>query len=161
MGGARVALVVCTAAVVGIQLVPYGRGHDNPPISGEPRWDSDRTRSLFDRACKNCHSNETVWPWYGLVAPTSWLVEWDVDEARSHFNVSEWGRKKNHGDESAAMVRDGEMPPWFYVLVNRDADLSDAERADLIAGLVATFGDEESGGQEEPGPAAGGDGHDH
>jgi len=46
-----------------IQLVPFGRDHQNPPVTGEPAWDSPRTRELFFRACKDCHSNETTWPW--------------------------------------------------------------------------------------------------
>jgi len=92
----------------------------------------------------DCHSNETEWPWYSSVAPISWLVQHDVEEARSHFNVSEWGRAKNHGDEAAKEVRDGEMPPWFYRPAHPEARLSDAERQELIAGLVATFGDEEA-----------------
>jgi len=125
-----------------IQVVPYGRDHTNPPVVKEPDWDRPRTRELFFQACKNCHSNETGWPWYSSVAPISWLVQHDVEEARSHFNVSEWGRRRNHGDEAAKEVREGEMPPWFYLPAHPEARLTDAERQELIAGLVATFGDE-------------------
>ena len=60
------------AAVVVMQLVPYGRDHSNPPVTAEPNWDSPETRALFKRACFDCHSNETVWPWYAYVAPFSW-----------------------------------------------------------------------------------------
>lgn len=75
-----------------IQLVPYGRDHLNPPVTGEPAWDSPRTQELFSRACKDCHSNNTVWPWYSNVAPASWLAALDVSVGRKKFNVSEWGR---------------------------------------------------------------------
>ena len=126
-----------------IQLVPY-RPRSNPPVLGEPAWDSPRTRALFLRACKDCHSNETEWPWYAAIAPGSWLMRWDVEEARSHFNVSEWGRKKNHGDEAAEMVRKGEMPLWYYRPFHPEARLSERDRKALIAGLVATFGDSEA-----------------
>lgn len=126
------------------QIVPYGRDHENPAVRGEPAWDAPRTRELFFRACKDCHSNETVWPWYAGVAPISWLVQFDVNEGREHFNVSEWGRPKNHGDEAARMVRDGEMPPWFYRPAHPEARLTEIERDELLAGLVATFGDEEA-----------------
>ena len=137
-----------------LQLVPYGRAHTNPEIQQEPAWDSPRTRELFMRACQDCHSNETVWPWYAAIAPVSWLVQHDVDEGREHFNVSEWGRKRNHGDEAAEMVRENEMPPWFYLPAHPEAQLSDAEREELLRGLVATFGDEEAEGD-------GHDDHDH
>lgn len=146
------ALVVLGLA---IQLVPYGRDHANPAVRAEPAWDSPRTRELFFRACKDCHSHETVWPWYANVAPASWLLQHDVEEGRSHFDVSDWGRAKNHGDEAAGMVRKGEMPPWFYLPAHPEARLSDAEKRELLAGLVATFGDEAAG--EEAADAS----HDH
>lgn len=134
-----------------IQLVPYGRSHENSPIVREPDWDRPATRTLFLRACGDCHSNETTWPWYSQVAPASWLVQRDVDEGRSHFNVSEWGRRENHGDEAAKMIRDGEMPPWFYLPAHPEARLSAAEEAALIDGLLATFGEGEDhdGGHDD------------
>jgi len=137
-------LVAAIGLALAIQLVPYGRDHDNPPVAQEPAWDSPRTRELFFRACKDCHSNETAWPGYASIAPVSWLVQHDVDEGREHFDVSEWGRAKNHGDEAAEMVREGEMPPWFYLPAHPEARLSDAEKDELLRGLVATFGDEEA-----------------
>jgi mono/diheme cytochrome c family protein len=57
-----------------IQLLPLGKQHTNPPVLQEPAWDSQQTRQLAQRACFDCHSNETVWPWYGTVAPVSWLI---------------------------------------------------------------------------------------
>ena len=137
-------LLALVALVLVAQIVPYGRDRANPKVVAEPRWDSPRTRELFFRACKDCHSNETEWPWYSVVAPVSWLVHNDVNEGRRHFDVSEWGRKKNHGDEAAKMVRENEMPLWFYVPLHPEARLTNAERKELVAGLVATFGDEEA-----------------
>ena len=122
------------------QLVPYGRDHTNPPTLAEPAWDSAGTRTLFFRVCVDCHSNETSWPWYSFVAPASWLVQYDVDEGRSHFNVSEWGRAEQHGDEAAGKVRDDEMPPWFYRPRHPNARLPQNERDQLITGLEGTFG---------------------
>ena len=66
----RVVLIALGAAVVffaAIQLVPVKR--DNPPVVSEPNWDSPETRALAKRACFDCHSNETTWPWYTYVAP--------------------------------------------------------------------------------------------
>jgi mono/diheme cytochrome c family protein len=126
-----------------IQLVPYGREHRNPEARREPNWDQPRTRELFFQVCKDCHSNETEWPTYSFVAPMSWLVQSDVEEGRSHFNVSEWGRDENHGDEAAKMVRAGDMPPWIYLPTHPEALLSDSERKEFVAGLIATFGEED------------------
>jgi len=127
-----------------IQLIPYGQDHSNPPVTGEPPWDTPHTREVFFRVCKDCHSNETVWPWYSAFAPASWLVQHDVDEARSEFNVSEWGRvTKNKGKDAAKEVREGEMPPFQYVLVHPEVRLSEMEKAEFIQGLMTTFGAEE------------------
>jgi len=126
-----------------LQLVPYGRNHTNPPVTAEPSWNSQQTRYLFYRACKDCHSHETEWPWYASVAPVSWLVYRDVNEGRSKFNVSRWGQGKQEADEAAGLVREGEMPPWFYLPTHAKARLIETEKQELIRGLVATFGDEE------------------
>lgn len=122
-----------------IQLVPYGRDHDSPPVVAEPAWDSPQTRELTVRACFDCHSNETVWPWYSNIAPVSWLMQRDVDEGREHLNYSEWNRPQE-GGEVAESVREGSMPPRFYLLTHPDARLTDAEIAALAAGFTATIG---------------------
>lgn len=124
-----------------IQFVPYGKNHKNPAVVAEPEWAGQRTRELFFRACADCHSHETKWPWYSRYAPASWLVTRDVQEGRKHFNISAWGtQKKNHGDEAAHALLEGEMPPWFYVLPHPEAKLSDEEKAALVKGLQQTFG---------------------
>lgn len=137
------ALVTLVVVLVLIQFIPFGKDHQNPPVTGTPQWDSPRTEELFNRACKDCHSNETVWPWYSNVAPVSWLLSLDVNIGRSKFNVSEWGREgRNDGDEAAEETRKGKMPPWFYLPAHPEAKLTPAEKDELVKGLAATFGEE-------------------
>lgn len=128
------------AGLLAIQLIPYGRAHDNPPVTQAVEWDSPRTAELWDRACADCHSNDTDWPWYTNVAPVSWLIQNHVDEGRNRINVSEWDRRQHELDEAAGTVRRGSMPPWTYTLIHRDANLSDQEKQDLMDGLRTTFG---------------------
>ena len=143
-------LGIIILAGVAIQFVPYGKNHANPSVVSEPNWDSTRTRELFFKACFNCHSNETVWPWYSNFAPVSWLTQHDADEGRKHFNVSMWGsQKKNEGDEAAKEVKEGEMPPWFYLIPNQTARLSENEKAEFIIGLRATFGEGKDGHDDD------------
>ncbi|MDI3339830.1 MAG: heme-binding domain-containing protein [Sphaerobacter sp.] len=134
--------------LVAIQFVPYGRDHRNPPVTQEPAWDSAQTRELARRACFDCHSNETRWPWYTNVAPVSWLVQRDVEEGRAKLNFSAWDRPeaREEAGESAKTVREGEMPPWYYLPLHPEARLSPEEQAALIRGLEATFGSEREGG---------------
>ena len=51
-------LVGVVIVLAAIQFVPYGRDHKNPPVTGEPKWDSPGTHELYNRACKDCHSND-------------------------------------------------------------------------------------------------------
>lgn len=127
-------------AFLSIQLVPYGRDHTNPTITGEPAWDTPETRALAKRACFDCHSNETQWPGYASIAPVSWLVVHDVTEGRSVLNVSEWGRPQTEAKDAAEEVLEGEMPPAAYTLVHAHARLNAAERDQLAQGLVRTLG---------------------
>jgi hypothetical protein len=114
-------------------------------VKAEPPWESPRTRETFFRACGDCHSNETVWPWYSSIAPGSWLIERDVKEGRAAFNVSEWGRAHNPGEDAAIMVEKGEMPLAPYLLLHPEARLSDAEKAEFMKGLEATFSGDSGG----------------
>lgn len=135
-------VVVWGLAALGlIQLVPYGRAHTNPPARSEPAWSSPRVRELAKRACFDCHSNETEWPWYSHVAPISWLVQRDVDKGRAHLNFSELDALQRHAHECAEELEEGDMPPWFYLPAHPRARLDDTEKRELIAGFRATFPD--------------------
>lgn len=123
-----------------MQIIPYGREHTNPTVESEPAWDDPATRALAARACFDCHSNETRWPWYANIAPVSWLVQRDVDVGRHEMNLSEWGRSYDEASESAETVREGEMPPAIYLWLHPSARLSDAETRQLAAGLARTVG---------------------
>ncbi|GIW35300.1 heme-binding domain-containing protein [Meiothermus sp.] len=126
--------------LLAIQLVPYGRDHRNPPIVAEPPWNSPQTRELFVRACADCHSNQTRWPWYSHIAPVSWLVQRDVEEGRSKLNLSLWGSDKQELDDIPEVIREGSMPPRVYLLTHPEARLSLSEKEALIQGLVLSLG---------------------
>ena len=143
-------LVIGVALFAAIQLVPYGRDHSNPPVTAEPEWDSPRTRELAQHACFDCHSNETVWPWYSHIAPPSWMLQRDVENGRSSMNFSEWPEMTPVVGEALAEairdeIEDGGMPPRQYLLMHGDAKLSDAEKTELIEGMMRTLGPETSG----------------
>jgi hypothetical protein len=131
------AIVVLFAA---IQFAPYGHQHTNPPVRKQPSWSSPHVASLARSACFDCHSNETRWPWYSYVAPMSWLVARDVVEGRQHLNFSEFDAPQKRAKDAAEELREGEMPPWFYLPLHAEARLGDSDRAALVDGFVATFG---------------------
>lgn len=131
-----VVLAVGLAGFLLIQLLPLGRDHTNPPVVQEPPWDSPATRALAVRACFDCHSNETVWPWYSNLAPASWLVARDVSEARGYLNFSDWLPGDVDLDDLEEVVAGGEMPPAQYKLLHPGARLTGAEGQQLLQGLL-------------------------
>jgi mono/diheme cytochrome c family protein len=121
-----------------IQFIPTAR--TNPPTTREVRWSSPATRALATRACFDCHSNDTAWPWYSRVAPASWLVINHVVDGRRHLNFSEWDKpqRATFTDVEDNVTR-GDMPIWNYVMLHPLAKLTPAETAALVDGLRATL----------------------
>lgn len=135
----RIARIVIVVLVI-IELIPVWLLQRNPPISAEPNWDSPRTRALVQRACFDCHSNETVWPLYGRIAPISWLVTYDALVGRSELNFSAWDARREERwiKKSVKSIADGKMPPRFYLPLHPEARLSVSKQQALIAGLQAS-----------------------
>ncbi len=147
--GAKIGLGLAGALALA-QLIPVAR--ENPPVEAELPAPPE-LRALLRRACYDCHSNETRWPWYSQLAPVSWLVAHDVKDAREHMNFSTWNaydeeERLEKLEEAVEEVEEGNMPLPPYLLLHRDAALSEADVA-----LLRSFA-EASG-------AGGGGGHDH
>jgi hypothetical protein len=140
-----------------IQLVPVRR--DNPPPAAGPLTAPAPVVTILRRACIDCHSNETTWPWYSYVAPVSWLVAHDVHEGREYLNFSEWAgytpsvRLKKLALLSG-VVQNGEMPPWFYTPLHPAALLSSDDVSELAAWADNSAGDEPGTAFTDPGIAA-------
>ncbi len=139
-------LIVAALVLFGlIQLAPTGVSFTNPPVVSEPKWNSPQTRALAQRACFDCHSNETAWPWYTRIAPVSWLTAHDVIDGRARLNFSTWGQPTSGRGEGTNVrdlvraVQDGSMPPAIYLPLHPAAQLTADEQQHLVAGFQATF----------------------
>ncbi len=139
----KVILGVFIGLIVGgilIQFLPYGRDHTNPPVVAEPQWDSQQTRDLVTRACYDCHSNQTTWPWYSNIAPISWLIQRDVQQGRARLNFSQWGQSRRGGGDAAEQIQRGTMPPAYYLILHPTANLTPEETQALVEGLQTSLG---------------------
>lgn len=137
-----IVLAAVVAVLVLIQLVPVNR--TNPRVATHPTWDSPRTQELFTRACADCHSNETVWPWYSQVAPMSWLVARDVNNGRNEFNIHELELEEAEergeiAEDIQEVISSGKMPLKIYLPLHPEARLTAAERQELSDGLTNTL----------------------
>jgi len=129
------AAIAFCVAFIAIQLVPVSR--TNPPVEGDFRGSAEVV-SVLRRACYDCHSNETVWPWYSRVAPVSWVIAHDVTEGRAELNFSTWDQLSTEKQakamkESWKEVAEGEMPTWYYVVLHPEARLSANDQSVLQA----------------------------
>jgi hypothetical protein len=124
------------AALLLIQLIPAGR--TNPPVTPSRSLAAHmavppEVQSILKRACYDCHSSETVWPWYSHVAPVSWYVVHDVNVGRSHVNFQDWEAQENpkegleHLGLTCKLMQEGKMPPADYLLMHKNASVSAAD----------------------------------
>jgi hypothetical protein len=128
-------LVGLVVVAVGIQFIPAET--TNPPEDATQTIEAltevpAEIKTTLDNACMDCHSNRTRWPWYGSVAPVSWMVASDVRHAREHFNFSTWG-KLSPDDidhtlyEMCEEVEGGKMPLASYRWMHSEAKLSESQ----------------------------------
>lgn len=138
---------VRTLFVVGLVLLALAQlirpARTNPPTDPS-RTIAARTnmtpeiQAIFDRSCRDCHTNNTRWPWYSQVAPMSWVLIWHVNEGRDHMLLSDWA-SYSPTDASSLLgeiceeVEGGGMPLRSYLLAHRDATLTDADVTALCA----------------------------
>jgi len=121
-------------ALIAIQFVPVERA--NPPVESDVAAPAE-VKAVLRRACYDCHSNETRWPWYARVAPVSWLIAQDVREGRRELNFSTWSqftgsRRARKFKEIVEQVEAGTMPQWYYVLLHREAKLAPADKETIL-----------------------------
>ena len=148
----RKIIYAAIAVFVIIQFIPVER--DNPAVEGAISAPVE-VQAILSRACYDCHSHETKWPWYSYVAPLSLLVAHDVHEGREHLNFSRWQTyaakfQKHKMEDIWEQVSEGNMPLWFYIPLHPEAKLSDADLATLQAWATAgTAPDSEMEGERE------------
>ncbi|WP_309382996.1 heme-binding domain-containing protein [Cerasicoccus frondis] len=145
-------LITLVIIAVGIQFIPVTTS--NPPVEHTVTWANPQTKEFFTNACADCHSNETVWPWYAKLAPVSWWISDHVEHGREHFNISR--ADMGDADEAYEAVHEGWMPLESYTWMHPKARLTAEQKTEFSAGLQATFNVGESTKEHESH-----DGHDH
>lgn len=144
---------------VGIQFVPNelpAVEMNNPGDIIQSGIVSQEVSGLLKTSCYSCHSNETIYPWYSYVAPSSWLVAKDVREGREELNFSTWQendmvKKLGFLDDISSEVGEGRMPMEIYTFMHPSAKLTDEQRELIVTWAEDTMDIvvEEEEGQEE------------
>lgn len=100
----------------------------NPPLE---------VKTILEQSCYDCHSNNTVYPWYNNVAPISFWLADHIKHGKGHLNFSEWDgyddKKKDHKlEEVEEMISEGEMPLNEYTWTHEEARLTEAQRTAIV-----------------------------
>src|SRR5215475_4963188 len=100
--------------------------------------DTSQLPAVLDRACGECHSNNTVWPSYAQIAPLSWVLARAVAEGRSAVNYSEWGtyspgQQRTLLAASCDDAQTGKMPGGAWTLLHPEARLSSQDIETICA----------------------------
>jgi hypothetical protein len=119
-------LVLIGALLVSIQFI--GSSPGNPPLEG-PLTAPPEVEAVLARACFDCHSSRTHWPWYSRIAPVSWMVAHDVSLGREEINFSQWGAylpgtRERKLKWMARALTEEQMPPWQYQIIHPGSLLS-------------------------------------
>jgi hypothetical protein len=136
--GIRILVAACVA-LLGAQIVPVAT--TNPPVEPGQTLEAAmpvprEVSAILGRACQDCHSNLTEWPWYSRVAPVSWFLAYHVNDGRRKLNFSEWGqyvapRKDRKLKEVCEQVARGGMPLLSYTIAHPQANLSEQDRRSI------------------------------
>ena len=128
----------------GFLLLQFSRpARTNPTVDEARTIDAHlnvtpEVKAIFARACDDCHSNHTRWPWYSHIAPVSWMLADHVRHGRRRLNFSDWARLDDaQADYMLTYIcrlsKAGVMPLSSYTLIHRDAILSPQDVGTLCA----------------------------
>ena len=94
-------------------------------------------KTILEKACNDCHSNNSVYPWYSNIQPVHWWLNSHIRDGKGHLNFDEYSNKTlrfqyHKMEEIAEQVKEEEMPLKSYTWLHSDARLTEAERKELI-----------------------------
>lgn len=132
----KIILIVIIVLVISIQFVridqtaPYSNPQSELAIVASV---PDNVIAIMKESCYDCHSNNTVYPWYANIAPVSWMLQNHIKEGREHMNFSDWGNysaadRQDYLKECMEEINKGEMPLKGYVLMHSKAKLTPEEK---------------------------------
>jgi hypothetical protein len=135
----KIFLYLLVGIIVLIQFYPVERpavNTDNPNDISKHVNVPKNISIILKSSCYDCHSNETVYPWYANIAPVKWWVYEHIEHGREHLNFSEWSTiskldKAEILDDLSSEVIEKEMPLKYYPWMHKEAKLSDADREAL------------------------------
>lgn len=146
-GRVKMVLLVLLVFLIGIQFFQPAR--TNPPVIPSKALSAhvmipENVRASLMRSCGDCHSDQTMWPWYSHVAPMSWMVVDDVNQGRRHMNFQDWEAQPSPKQANDVLInvckeiRQKGMPPFTYRIAHKNVKLTQPE-ADAVCAWSQSF----------------------
>lgn len=140
MKAIRITLLSLAVILIAIQFIPSGLPENVTPDAkhiANSNIISEPVIAQLRKSCFDCHSEQTEFPWYSKLAPSSWFLAGHINEGREYLNFSVWEdysrREKIALLESIKEVVESEaMPLKSYLLIHRDAMLDEELRSTLM-----------------------------
>lgn len=141
----KIVVLILFVAFVAIQFIPSGLS--NSPINQAETLEAstkvpDDVQKILKTSCNDCHTNNTQYPWYSNIAPSSWFLANHIREGREKLNFSVWNtyeakKKDKKLEEICSEIQDKEMPLPSYLWIHWDSKLSD-EQIKIICDWVGS-----------------------
>jgi Haem-binding domain len=126
-------------ALVIMQFIPVKKNNSNDvtkdittafPVPAE-------VLTIMKTSCYDCHSNNTVYPWYNAIQPVAFYLAHHVDEGQHEVNFNEFAsykprRQYKKFNEIIEQIEEGEMPMWSYTAIHRETALNDTQKSLMI-----------------------------
>ena len=140
-------LIGLAVVLVAIQFYRPAQNVSSGPASnniGNTYAVPEDVKAILSKACNDCHSNNTAYPWYASIQPVAAWLDHHIEEGKGELNFDEFlsykPRKAHHKmEEVNEMVKEGEMPLESYTWIHKDAVLTEAEKLALANWSVAVM----------------------
>lgn len=134
-------LLILLVALIVIQFIHPKKNKSEGPqpnFIGNSFAIPDDVKTILAKACNDCHSNNSTYPWYANFQPVHWWLDEHIKDGKKHLNFDEYTHKSlrtqfHKMEEIVEMVEDGKMPIKEYKWTHRDARLSDEEKNKIIS----------------------------
>ena len=145
--------IVLLAALVILQFIrPAKNNKGNKEFAITKKYDMpDNVKVVFDKACADCHSNNTKYPWYTNIQPLGYWINNHIKEGKREINFDEFTNKEvkfQYGKlkEAIEQIEEGEMPLSSYTIIHKEAKLSKEEKdiltnwfQSIVTNMEATY----------------------
>ena len=133
-------LLIIIIILIAIQFIRPAKNQSNDVLTSEISHVytvPQNVSVILKKACNDCHTNNTVYPWYAQIQPVAWWLNHHIEEGKDELNFNEFGayavpRQYHKLEEVVEQVKEGEMPIWSYTLIHTNAKLTDEEKQTLI-----------------------------